>query len=192
MPPLLCGWCLFVKSETRFFGFLVRKEDISRSQVQLRKISLLSNVQKQFIATLTDTEAAIGYFRARVGTPDWTCYLAVKMKNRGVVSHLSSLIGLAEPSKSRTWNTLKHSHDLRWSKQVMGIVAYSLLREIRPLLYNEKTILEANCILSKGPIVRGGPHPFELWGARRVRRGVWYWPQLEETLPETNALVHSD
>jgi len=50
---------------TTFAGFPVRKEDITRSRVQLERIESLSDVERQFVATLTETEAAIGYFRNR-------------------------------------------------------------------------------------------------------------------------------
>jgi len=62
---------------------------------------------------------------------------------------------------------------------LMGIVAFSLVLHTRPFLWNEKTIAEADCILGHGPTVKGGPHPFELCGATRRGRGVWFWPAAE-------------
>lgn len=99
-----------------YVGHIVRKEDLTRCAPQLERISGLSSVERQFIATLADTEAAIGYYRAIVGTSNWTSYFSVKMKNRGDVAYFSELVGLRQPVLTRGWNTLTRSYDLRWSK----------------------------------------------------------------------------
>ncbi len=172
---------------TIFHGFVVRREDITRSAIQLRLIGSMSDIDAQLAATLTDTESAIGYFKGSSDRGDtfWTCYHSVKMKSRGVVAYFAHLVGENEPSLNRSWNSLTNSDDSRWSKQTVGLVAFSLLIRIRPLLHNEKSTAEADCILKHGPIVRGGAHPFVLCGATRLRRGVWRWPDLGGS----NALV---
>lgn len=159
-------------------GFNVRKEDISRSQQQLARISSMTDLQRQFCATLLDTEAAIGYYLPRKGVASWSCYVSVKMKYRGTIARFSDLVAQQGPSLSRGWNAITRSYDDRWTKQVMGIVAFKLIKEVRNFLSNEKTIIEADCILSHGPLVRDGHHPFERMGALRIRRGVWFWPTL--------------
>ena len=165
---------------TDFYGFEVRKEDVTRSGRQLGLIDSMSTTDAQLSATLTDTESAIGYYGAAdtTGTRFWTCYHSVKMKNRGLVAYFTHLIGDRDPSFTSSWNTLKNSRDFRWSKQTVGIVAFRLLLKIQPFLHNEKTIAEANCIISHGPRVTGGQHPFVRCGAIPVRRGVWKWPNI--------------
>jgi hypothetical protein len=136
-------------------GFPVLKEGLTNSRRQLGAIGSLKDIQKQFIATLADTEAAIGYFLklAREGKrPAWICYLAAKMKYRGDLARLAELIGHQPPSRSLNKNTITQTLDLRWSVQVQGVVAYTLVREIRPFLLNEKSIIEADCILRHGPL----------------------------------------
>ena len=60
-------------------------------------------------------------------------------------------------------------------------MAYTLLRDVRPYLHNEKSIVEVDCILRHGPTVTGsGPHPFIMCGAIHVRRGVWRWPSIDD------------
>lgn len=170
-----------------FEGFYVVKETPSRSRSQLAAIKALTSVQKQFVGTLVDTEAAVGYFlrRARQSErPAWIAYLAVKMKHRGDLARLAELVSHEPPSRSLNKNTITQSLDLRWSIQVQGVVAYALLQGVRPFLYNEKSIIEVDCILSHGPIVSASkPHPFLDCGAKRVRRGVWYWSQIDNKGP---------
>ncbi len=156
-----------------------RKEDFSRSRTQLESIGRLSDVDAQFIATLIDTEAAIGYYSRRYESeaPVWTAYISVKMKHRGLIARFALLSGLKVPlAPTLSKNTLTGKMDPRWSKQLTGIVAVALLQRVRPRLFNEKTIAEADCIIASGPAVRLRTHPFVTFGATRVRRGVWSWP----------------
>jgi hypothetical protein len=166
----------------RYDGFNVLKESITNSRSQLKAIADLTPIQKQFIGTLVDTEVAVGYFlKLRHGKRAWTAYLAVKMKYRGDLAYLAELIAHRPPSRSLNSNTITHTLDLRWSVMAQGVVAYTLLRDIRPYLRNEKSIVEVDCILHHGPIVPlDVPHPFVECGARRVRRGVWHWPQIDD------------
>jgi len=164
-------------------GFPIVRESLTKSKNQLGAIRSLTPTQKQFVATLVDTEAAVGYFLKLTKNgrrPAWIAYLAVKMKHRGDLGHLAELVAHQAPSRSLNWNTITQTLDLRWSVQVQGVVAYTLLRAVRPFLFNEKSIIEVDCILKHGPLVAGDkPHPFVLFGAMRVRRGVWFWPQIE-------------
>ena len=158
-------------------GFYVLKESITRSRNQLEAIGTLTPIQKQFVGTLVDTEVAVGYFhKSRHGNRAWIAYLAVKMKYRGDLAYLAELISHGPPSRSLNANSITHSLDLRWS-----VVAYTLLRDIRAYLHNEKSIVEVDCILRHGPIVPSdGRHPFVECGAAPVRRGVWFWPQIDD------------
>jgi hypothetical protein len=167
-------------------GFYVFKESLTNSRKQLESIGALNPVQKQFVGTLVDTEAAVGYFLKQTGREDrrrrgaWIAYLSVKMKYRGDLGHFAELIGHQSPSRSLNKNTITRTLDLRWSVQIQGVVAYTLLRDVRPFLFNEKSIIEVECILKHGPNVPSDlPHPFITYGAVRVRRGVWYWPQID-------------
>jgi hypothetical protein len=177
-----------------FCGFMVRTEDITRSSAQLHSIESMSDIDKQLAGTLTDTESAIGYFR-NGGTEEnqfWTCYRSVKMKQRGLVVRFAKLVGANEPSLTRNWNTLTESYDFRWSKQIQGLVAFSLLLQIRPFLYNEKSTVEADCIIHFGPTVRGGPHPFVWFGGATPRRCVWHGQGLKTenlTKDETSTAI---
>ncbi|HEV2138211.1 MAG TPA: hypothetical protein VGR53_05165 [Nitrososphaerales archaeon] len=163
-------------------GFQVLKESITRSKNQLEAISALTPIQKQFIATLVDTEVAVGYFlKLRNERRAWTAYLAVKMKYRGDLAYLAELIAHHPPSRSLNANTITHALDLRWSVMAQGVVAYTLLRDIRTYLRNEKSIVEVDCILRHGPILPFDvPHPFVECGAKPMRRGVWRWPQIDD------------
>ncbi len=164
-------------------GFTILKESITRSRKQLAAINGLMPIQKQFVGTMIDTEIAAGYFlrRGNVSGTNWSAYVAVKMKYGGDLAYLASLIGHSPPSRGWNANTIKNSRDRRWSLTTQGIVAYTLLREARPYLHNEKSIVEVECILEHGPIVSGRfPHPFVQSGAIRVRRGVWYWPPVDD------------
>jgi hypothetical protein len=164
-------------------GFEVLKESITRSSRQLDAILSLTQVQKQLIGTLIDTEAAVGYYLklARDGQrPAWIAYMAAKMKYRGLLARFSELVGHQPPSRSLNKNTITQSLDLRWSVQVQGVVAYTLLRETKSFVLNEKSAVEVRCILSHGPVVSAlRPHPFIDCGGIRVRRGVWLWPQID-------------
>jgi len=164
-------------------GFHVLRESLTKSRSQLLAIAALTPVQKQFIGTLVDTEVAVGYFLVadKLSKKRWTAYVAVKMKYGGDIAYLARLIGLKPPGRSYNSNIITHSMDLRWSKQVQGLIAYAMLKEIRPYLHNEKSIVEVDCILRYGPRVSADqPHPFVACGAIRVRRGVWYWPQIDD------------
>jgi hypothetical protein len=61
----------------RFDKFYVLKESLTKCRHQLAAIGKLTPVQKQFIATLVDTEVAVGYFlvarrgAGRNGQPTW-------------------------------------------------------------------------------------------------------------------------
>jgi len=167
----------------QYDGFYVPRETITRSKRQLDAIAALTDIQKQFIGTLIDTEVAAGYFL--VANKDsirrWTAYVSVKMKYSGDVAYLARLVGGGPPTRSFSDNTITHSKDLRWSKQVQGLVAYALVKAVRPCLHNEKSIIEIDCILQHGPRVSPDrPHPFVECGATRIRRGVWYWPQIDD------------
>ena len=170
----------------KYDSFYVLRENITKCRRQLEAIAALTPIQKQFIGTLVDTEVAVGYFLVanKHSKKRWTAYLAVKMKYRGDVAYLSSLIGDGPPSQSLNANTITHSKDLRWSKQVQGLVAYALLKEVKRYLHNEKSIIEVECIMKYGPRVSPErPHPFVDFGATRLRRGVWYWPQIDDGTP---------
>jgi hypothetical protein len=146
-------------------------------------IKALTAIQKQFIGTLVDTEMAAGYFMvaSRGHRKRWTAYVSVKMKYDGDVAYLSKLVGLSPPGRYLSTNTIMQTLDLRWSKQIQGVVAYALLKEVRPYLHNQKSIIEVECILKHGPRVSPNrPHPFIDCGARKVRRGVWHWPQIDD------------
>jgi len=176
-------------------GFQVLKESLVRSRRQLAAICAMTLVERQFVGTLVDTEAAVGCFlklakhRKR---PAWISYLSVKMKYRGDLARLAELVSHQPPGRSLNKNTITQSLDLRWSVQIQGVVAYTLLREVRPFLLNEKSIIEVDCILKHGPIVSSNfPHPFIDCGAVRVRRGVWFWPQIDADTSGTIP-VHSE
>ena len=167
----------------QFHGFTVPKESLSRSKDQLAAIGKLNPIQKQFIGTMIDTEVAAGYFlrKGNVTGNTWSAYVAVKMKYGGDLLYLANLIARMPPSRGWYANTIKQSQDRRWSLNIQGIVAYAILRESRPYLHNEKAITEVDCVLKHGPIVDGKrPHPFIQCGAVHVRRGVWYWPQIDD------------
>ena len=166
---------------TLYDGFPVYKESLTNSKRQLTAISGLAPIQRQLIGTLVDTEAAIGYFLLRrYATLVWVAYMAAKMKYRGTLGRVAELIAHHPPSRSRCKNTITQSFDLRWSVQVQGVVAYTLIREVKPYLLNEKSIVEADCILKHGPAVPGNhPHPFIDCGGVKIRRGVWFWPQID-------------
>jgi len=164
-------------------GFYVPKESLTRSNKQLVAIGSLKPIQKQFVGTLVDTEVAVGYFLRNTNATGktWVAYIAVKMKYGGDLVYLAELISRLPPSRGWYANTIKHSLDRRWSLNIQGVVAYTLVREIRPYLHNEKSIIEVDCVLTHGPVTNGeGPHPFVQCGGRHIRRGVWYWPQIDE------------
>lgn len=159
------------------------REHITRSKRHLIAIAALTIVQKQFIGTLVDTEVAVGYFfrLSKTFGGRWVAYLAVKMKYGGDLKYFANLIAHSPPSRSFNANTITKTMDLRWSLQTQGIVAYTLLRDVKPFLHNEKSIIEVDCILKHGPIVpTSARHPFVECGATWIRRGVWYWPQIDD------------
>lgn len=127
----------------------------------------MTPIQRQFVGTLLDTEAASGYFLKLVAgvRPAWIAYVAAKMKHRGDLARFAELVSHRPPGRSWNRNTITDSLDLRWSVQVQGVVAYTLFREVRPYLFNEKTAIEVDCILRHGPVVPSSlPHPFEQCG----------------------------
>ena len=90
-------------------SFQVLKESLTRSRLQLGAIGLLTAIQRQFVGTLVDTEAAIGYFlrpAKPAKRPAWIAYMAVKMKYRGDLARLAGLIGHQPPSESLNKNAL--------------------------------------------------------------------------------------
>lgn len=123
---------------------------------------------------------AAGYFLRKSGVSgtSWTAYASVKMKYGGDLAHFAKLISRLPPSRGWYANTITKSRDRRWSLNIQGIVAYALLREVRPYLHNEKSAIEVDCIL----IAR--------CGARNVRRGVWHWPQIDDE-NDSDTLAHS-
>jgi hypothetical protein len=166
-----------------YHGFLIMEELLSRCKVQLGAIASLDPIEKQFIGTLVDTESAVGYFirKTNVSGATWVSYISAKMKYAGDLAYFAKLISHLPPSRGLYANTIKQSLDPRWSLNVQGIVAYSIILQIMPYLHNEKSIIEVDCILKHGPIVNATqPHPFVQCGALRVRRGVWYWPQIDD------------
>jgi hypothetical protein len=166
-------------------GFKVPRENLTRSKCQLAVISVLTVEQKQFIGTMIDTEVAVGYFlrKSNVSGGIWVAYLAVKMKYGGDLKYFAKLISHIPPGRHLYANTIKGLPDLRWSLQVQGVVAFALLRETRSFLHNEKSITEVDCILKHGPIIDAlRPHPFVDCGASRIRRGVWYWPRIDDAI----------
>jgi len=161
----------------------VPRENITKSGRQLQAIAALSLVDKQFIGTMIDTEVASGYFlrKSNVTGGTWVAYVAVKMKYGGDLKHFASLVAHIPPGRHWYANTIKKSLDLRWSLQVQGIVAYILVKAVRPYLYNEKALVEVDCIIRHGPTLSAIlPYPFASCGARHLRRGVWFWPQIDE------------
>jgi hypothetical protein len=154
---------------------------------QIEKIESLGTEDKQFIATLIDTEAAIGYFRRKefyrkLGfvMGNWRTYISVKMTHKGVVAHFAALVGVQVPSRTKLhYNTLKATRESVWCVQVVGIRAYVIVREVASRLYNEKSIVEAASMLRQRPIVPAEqPHPFEMDGGRRIRRVYGYGHQV--------------
>lgn len=99
----------------QYDGFLVLKGSISRSKIQLDAIASMTAIQKQFVGTLVDTEAAVGYYLKlrREGRPGWIAYLSVKMKYRGDLGRLSELVGHKPPSRSLNKNTITKTLDLK-------------------------------------------------------------------------------
>lgn len=181
------------KRLVRFYGFLIMRELLVRSKSRLVATARLNNVQKQFIATLIDTEVAVGYFvrKSNVSGPTGVAYLAVKMKYSGDLTYFAELISRRPPSRGWYANTIKGSLDRRCSLDVQGVVVYALLREVRPFLHNEKSIIEVDCILKHGPTVNAErPHPFVQCRAHRIRRGVWYWPQIDDG-NDARRIIHS-
>ena len=171
------------KTMVRYNGFWVLTELLGRCSRQLTAISRLTPAQKQFVGTMIDTEIAAGYYirRSNVSGDTWVAYIAVKMKYPGDLAYMARLVSHLPPSRGWYTNAIKGSRDRRWSLNLHGIVAYALLRETRPFLHNEKSIIEVDCILSHGPTVSGAnSHPFITCGASRVRRGVWYWPRIDD------------
>ncbi len=167
----------------RYDGFYVLKESLTKCRKQLAAIAVLTLVQRQFIGTLVDTEMAVGYFLVarKDSIKRWTAYVSVKMKFGGDIAYLARLLDALPPNRSYNANTITRTLDLRWSKQFQGLVAYALLKAVRPFLHNEKSIIEVDCILGHGPRVSPDrPHPFVECGAVRIRRGVWHWPQLDD------------
>lgn len=95
-----------------FSGFMLRKEDLTRNRRHLSRIESLRAVDKQFIATLIDTEAAIGYFlRKFEHQNNWTAYISVKMVHSGVVNHFAELLGLER--RRRPWEGSINSLETR-------------------------------------------------------------------------------
>ena len=171
-------------------GFYVPRESLTNSNKQLTAIKVLTPEQRQFLGTMIDTEVAAGYFRrmSNVSGGTWVAYVAVKMKYGGDIKYFAQLVSHVPPSRHLNANTIKNSLDFRWSLQVEGIVAYTLLREVRAYLHNEKSIIEVDCILRHGPIVEASEsHPFIQCGAKWIRRGVWFWPQIDDRIsPDTS------
>lgn len=164
-------------------GFLVLPEVLTRCRRQLLAIARLAPLQKQFIGTMVDTEVAVGYYirRSNASGDFWVAYIAVKMKYPGDLLYFAHLVSHLPPSRGLYANTIKGTLDRRWSLSLHGLVAYTLLREVNPYLHNEKSITEVDCILEHGPTVSGkGPHPFVSCGAIHIRRGVWYWPRIDD------------
>ena len=181
------------KPLVQFHGFLVMQEVVTRSRKQLAAIRRLTRIEKQFLGTMVDTEVAVGYFirRSNVMGNTWVAYLAVKMKYPGNLVHMAKLVGHLPPSKSWNANIITKGPDLRWSLNLQGIVAFTLLGEIRPYIHNEKSAIEVDCILRHGPALSANQrHPFEDCGAIRIRRGVWFWPQIDDK-ESHRSYVHS-
>ena len=163
--------------------FPILKSSLVASARRISFILAMREIDRQFVGTLVDTESATGCIpklhrcsQRRV----WIAYFAAKMKYRGDLAHLTELMGTMPPSKTLNMNTITKQRDYRWSKQFQGVVAYTLLREVRPSLYNEKSMVETDCILKHGPTVTTEmEHPFIACGARWVRRGVWFRPQID-------------
>ena len=175
--------CHRKRGKVLFDGFFVTKESLTRSKSQLDAIMSLVPVEKQFIGTMVDTEVAVGYFlrSTNVSGSTFVAYIAVKMKYGGDLAYLAKLISRLPPSRGWYSNPIKQSRDRRWSLNIQGVVAYTLLREIRPFLRNEKSVIEVDCVLRHGPVISGEElHPFIQCGAKNVRRGVWFWPQIDE------------
>jgi len=167
----------------RYDGFFVLPEVLTRSKKQLSAIGRLTRIEKQFLGTMVDTEVAAGYYirRSNVTGDVWVAYVAVKMKYPGDLAYMAKLVAHRPPSKGWNANTITNGLDLRWSLGFQGIVAYTLLREVRTYIHNEKSAIEVDCILKHGPTVSANQtHPFEDCGEIRVRRGVWFWPQIDD------------
>jgi hypothetical protein len=179
---------------TRFDGFIFRQQDVNRLQYRIKHIKSLRTIDKQFVATLLDTEAAIGYLRkkefyARNGfvIGKWRAYISIKMTYKGDIIHLANLLGLQEPNRTKLhYNTLKATKESAWCLQTSGITPYVAIKTVAPFLYNEKTKIEAQSIIEHGPLLPGERrHPFEDNGGVRVKRGVWVWPNLEKSSLQT-------
>jgi len=186
-------WNFQGKPMVQYDGFFILPEVLTRSRKQLAAIRRLTRIEKQFLGTMVDTEVAVGYFirRSNVTGNTWVAYVAVKMKYPGDLAHMAKLIGHLPPSKGWNTNTITNGLDLRWSLNLQGVVAFTLLRDIRPYIHNEKSAIEVDCILKGGPTLRANQrHPFEDCGAVRIRRGVWFWPQIDDK-ESHRSYVHS-
>jgi len=179
---------------TRLDRFVVRQEDLNRLRERINSIKSLRTVDKQFVATVLDTEAAIGYFRrkefyVRTGfvIGKWRAYISVKMTYKGDIARPATFLGLQIPSKTKLhYNTLKATKESVWCLQTSGIIPYVPIKTVAPFLYNEKTKIEAESIIKHGPLIPGEcRHPFEDDGGVRVKRGVWIWPNLEKASLQT-------
>jgi hypothetical protein len=179
---------------TRFDGFIVRQRDVDRPRLRIARTKSLKTVDKQFVATMLDTEAAIGHLRKKefykrngfvIGK--WRAYVSVKMTHKGDIIHLANLLGLQEPSKTELhYNTLKATKESAWCLQTSGITPCVAIRAVAPFLYNEKTKIEAQSIIRHGPLLFGERrHPLEDDGGVRAKRGVWIWPSLEKASLQT-------
>ncbi len=179
---------------TRLDGFILRQQDVNKLRHRIKRIKSLRMIDKQFIATLLDTEAAIGYFRKKefyrrngfvIGK--WRAYISIKMTYKGDIIHLANLLGVQEPSKTKLhYNTLRATKESAWCLQTSGITPYVAIKTVAPFLYNEKTKIEAESIIKHGPLLPGERrHPFEDNGGVRVKRGVWVWPSLEKSSLQT-------
>lgn len=175
-------------------SFAVRQEDLTKLRERINRIKSLRSVDKQFVATMLDTEVAIGYFRkkefyVRTGfvIGRWKAYVSVKMTYKGDIARLATFLGLQVPSKTKLhYNTLKATKEGVWCLQTTGIIPYVAIKTVAPFLYNEKTKIEAESIIKHGPFVPGEfRHPFEDDGGVRVKRGVWIWPGLEKANLQT-------
>jgi hypothetical protein len=95
---------------------------------------------------MVDTEVAAGYYvrTGNVSGDMWVAYVAVKMKYSGDLAHMAKLLAHRPPTRGWNANTITKGFDLRWSFGLQGIVAYALLREVRPYLHNEKSMIEVD------------------------------------------------
>ena len=89
------------KTLTRYDGFWVLPELLTRCGEQLSALARTTPVQRQFIGTMIDTEVAAGYYirKTNASGATWVAYVAVKMKYPGDLIYMAELVSHLPPSR---------------------------------------------------------------------------------------------